>query len=113
MEKLNGMDVAYQGSIVKTRIRPKTTGFDIDNHVWSVEIRYGSYDKLYKKFERADFKVRENRLDSCNDYYVVVDTSGMSGVVKAIIRTETPDQECPEGIRKEVLKLQLYNVLLP
>ena len=102
----------YTGTTVKTCIRPKGTGFDIDNHEWSVEVRYGG-NKTYKTFERADMRVRHNDQFNRNDYYIVVDTTKVTGVVKAIVRAKIPDNECDGGIRNEVAVIELYTVDVP
>lgn len=98
----------YDGTTKKVKIDPKATGFTKATSNWSVEVRYGSLDKFYKKYEKSDMVV-----DTNDNYIIVIDTTGMTGMVRAIVKADIPDEECvvTDGIRHEVLVLELFEMM--
>ncbi len=86
----------WEGTTLKFLLTPTATGFDAAEDDWEVEIRYGSMGKVYKTFAKSDL------VESNDGYFVVIETDGMNGLVRAIVRAYVNDEDCDNGIRKEV-----------
>ena len=85
----------WVGTVLKFLVNPTATGFDASTDNWEVEVRYGSYNKVYKVFKKTDM------IEKPDGYVIVIDTEGMNGLVRAIVYAYVPDADC--GVtRKEV-----------
>lgn len=101
----NCADKIYVGTTLKVAINPTATDFDPRTDNWTVEVRYGSQNLLYKVFQKEDL------IDDDERYYAIIDTNGMIGDVKAIVRAEIPDDDCDDGIRYEVAVATICKIL--
>lgn len=96
----------YVGTTLKILVEPTATGFNAAENNWSVEVRYGSQDTLYKKYEKEDLVETDD-----GKYIAVVDTrEGVVGDVKVWVTAEIPDDDCEGGIRYEVGKSYVCTV---
>lgn len=103
----------YVGTTLKVAVSPYAAGFNAHRDDWTVEVRYGDDDTLYQLFEKDDMIEGED-----GEYYVIIDTTNLSGDVRAIVRADIPDDDLdnyPEqgadGIRKEVAVVHICRIL--
>lgn len=100
-------DRIYMGTEAKVVLTPVAEGFDPDENEWWVDVRYGSGNKLFKTYTKSDM------VKSDGMWCIIVDTLTMSGDVRAIITAEIPDDDCDDGLRREVTVVRLFNVKRP
>jgi len=91
----------WQGTTLKFYLNPTATGFDAQTDDWEVEIRYGSSQRTYKTFKKTDLK------ESTDGWVLPIDTTNMNGLVRAIVLARLNDDDCDDGIRKEVCVVDL------
>lgn len=92
------------GTTLKLMLTPEAEGFNpaVDN--WTVRVTCGLAGHTYKVYTPSDME------EGDDGYIVVIDTTGMQGVLKAIVTAYVPDAQCAGGIRPEVVILDLRRI---
>ena len=97
-------DRPYVGTKLKYALTISAEGFNMENDDFDVLLKRGPNSMLLKK---EDLVVDDN-----GQYYVCFDSTPLGpGVVSAIITARVPDDDFPDGVRDEVFKLVLAELL--
>ena len=98
-------EYAFLGTKLKFALNISAQGFNIDEDEFCVDIRRG--DKTLH-FDKDDLVVDDN-----DQYYVCFDSADLGGgLIEATITAFVPDDDFEDGVRTEVVKLNLISVKL-
>jgi len=88
------------GTKLKYALTIRADGFDMDEDDFMVEIKRGANSIVLKK--------EDIERDSEGQYYVCFDTTELgSGSICAVVTAYVPDADFPDGVRTEVMKINL------
>ena len=96
------------GTDLKIKVDLRCEGFDMDTDDFSVTVRSGSSSATYDSDDPA--WVQD---DTTGDWYLCLPTTGMKGLVTRIATLNVPDEDFESGVRKEVVKKDLFTVRKP
>lgn len=93
----------YIGSDLKFAIDIKAEGFDMASDEFKLELRCGSVSHEVSEEELAH--------DSEGQCYLLVDTTEFpTGILKMIVTAYVPDEDFPNGVRREVGQVDLCRI---
>lgn len=101
------MEEKWLGTDPKIRVNLQCTGFDMFDDNFSVDIRCGKNVKTYPKSNAAWV------TDEDGNYYLCLNGEDLSGLVTMVATLYVPDEDFVGGIRKEVVKKDLFNLKKP
>lgn len=93
----------YAGTELKVKVELTCDGFDQASDNWSLMVMWGNGRK--KDFSKSDMVT-----DTDGNYYLPLDTTGMSGKVTVVATLQVPDEDFADGYRQVVLKSTLASV---
>ena len=106
---------AYLGTMLKFLIEITSSDFDMDNDNFEVTLKRGTYSRTYQK---SDLVV-ESYVETIggepiekHNYYICFDTTEYGkGLIQAVITAYVPDDDFDGGIRTEIDKINVINVI--
>ena len=99
----NAMEGTYIGTKLKYQVTASSSGFDMAENDFTVEITNGTKSRVFAKSELVQ--------DENNKFYVCFDTRDFGiGQLTMIITAFVPDLDFDGGIRTEVEKKELIYV---
>lgn len=96
------MDSIWVGTDLKIKIELTCSGFSIVDDYFTIMARWGTCSR---KFAKDDLVTDEN-----DNYYLLLPTAEMNGVVSLVATLYVPDTDFETGKRKEVIKQTLFKV---
>ncbi len=108
-------DKAFYGTERKYIVEIVSPGFDMVRDDFEIELKRGNISKVFHKedlvVETETATVNNEEVETTN-YYLCFDTKDFGkGVITAIITAHVPDADFDDGIRDEVDKFDLLNVM--
>lgn len=101
----------YIGTEVKYLVNIEADGFVMDRDDFEITLRRGTKERTFAKSEL----VREESVEEGQTvvrFYLCFDTQEFgAGTLTCIVRAYVPDSDFPDGLRTEVTKFALMNVL--
>ena len=93
-------DSYYVGTDLKFLVNITASGFSMDDDEYTIVLRCNG------KEVQGDVVEGEN-----NEHYLLVDTSQFgSGLLKMIVYADVPDEDFPDGTRREVASFDLCDL---
>ncbi len=94
----------FVGTMLKYALTIEAEGFSMADDDFEVLLKRGPNSLLLKKDDLV--------VDEHGQYYVCFDSKPLGpGIVSAVITAKVPDDDFPDGVRDEVYKLELVNLL--
>lgn len=108
-------DNAFQGTMLKYLLEITASGFDMDRDDFEITLKRGAKSLTIPKSDmvvEAYTESENNILIEKHRYYVCFDSAYFgNGVIVAVVTAWIPDTDFEGGVRKEVDKFNLINVL--
>lgn len=96
-------DRVFVGTELKFKVEIQAAGFSMERDNFTVTIRRRSHELLFKKEDLV--------TDGEGGYYVCFDTAEFGpGLINAVVTAYVPDSDFPDGLRTEVLSMDLVIV---
>lgn len=97
----------YLGTDLKIKVALRCEGFSMLTDNFIVVIKCGKAAFPYEKSSSAWVR------DDNNNYYLCLPTENLSGLVSMVATLHVPDDDFNGGIRREVLKQDMFNIKRP
>ena len=94
----------YIGTDLKIKVELTCEGFSMDENDFKVDIKCGNSAPI--TYNKSDF------VEIDGDWYFYLDTDNLKGMVTLVATLYVPDDDyaAKEGIRREVVKQDLFTV---
>lgn len=100
------------GTDLKIKVELICEGFSMDDDDFDLTLRWNGGEVTYSKTESSTDEHIVHAQDG-SGWYLCLPTTGMKGMVTMIATLDVPDEDFDGGIRKEVVKKDLFTVRKP
>lgn len=100
------METYFRGTELKFKVELTAAGFSMAENDFEIEVKSGRQSVSMTK--------EEMKTDGSGNYYAYIDTNALpAGTLKIVATAHIPDSDSPDGVRNEVAKADLCNVVNP